>query len=157
LIAVACGQSPPVANGWLQVKEQTQCEALNPSFCVGTYGFTLRRDGTYVVGPAPDGSVMSGSVPATDRARIDADVSALEGQDQECESAVTVPGVVDTVDLTTPNHSPTGPTVSLLLVFDLGSTPNRTCYVGGRDHVIRLHDDLRALMARYYATPFPAV
>jgi hypothetical protein len=41
-----------------------------------------------------------------------------------------------------------------LRVYEKGTTPNQTCVRGGRDAAARLHDDVAALMARYYPKPF---
>src|SRR5437660_1088978 len=109
LLLSACGAVHVLAVDWRNVHEQTTCEALAPPSCVGAFGFTVRRDGTFVVGPAPDGSVVSGSIPASDLARINADVLALDGENQQCDSLPTIPGLSDTVDVALPAFTPTSP------------------------------------------------
>jgi hypothetical protein len=148
----ACGMQTPAGPGagWVQITERTSCEALPPPFCAGGYGFTVMNDGRYVVGPANDGTQAGGSLTDSERARISSDaamVAAGLGGGQECDTAGTVPGVGDAVDLTDSSHA-------VSRVYELGL--RRTCYRGGRARAIQLHDDLRALLVRYYPRPFPA-
>jgi hypothetical protein len=152
LALTACGMETPDGPGasWIQVTERTTCEALNPSFCTGIYGFTVMNDGRYTVGPANDGTQVGGSLTDAERSALsrEADmVAAGLGGSQQCDTVGTVAGVSDAVDLTDSSHA-------VSRVYEIGV--RRTCYRGGRDRAIQLHDDLRALMARYYPRPFPA-
>jgi hypothetical protein len=61
LLLGACGGPTSPDPDWLEVKEQTSCEALVPAFCVGTYGFTVHDDGRFTVGPAPNGVSLTGA------------------------------------------------------------------------------------------------
>ncbi len=150
LIFAACGGPTSSDRDWLQVKEQTSCEALVPAFCVGTYGFSIQNDGRYTVGPAPNGVSLPGALSGSEWTQISADVAALDANlpgKQECdESARTVPGVGDRVELLLARRGS-------MAVYALSA--GGTCYLGGRDRAIRLHDDLAALMSRYYPRPFP--
>jgi len=147
----ACGgQNPGAADAaWVQVAERTSCEALNPSYCAGLYGFTVTSDGRYVVGPADDGAQAVGSISGAERAQLSADAALVVGSlggGLQCDGAGSVPGVSDAVDLTDSRDG-------LSRVYDLGL--KGTCYRGGRDHATRLHDDLKALLLKYYPRPFP--
>jgi hypothetical protein len=149
----ACGMSNSAApsGGWVELKEQTTCEAMAPASCVGAFGFTVQNDGRFTVGPADDGSTLTGTLSEPERARISSD-AALVGADlagsPQCEAGSTVAGASDEVDLVDARLGP-------VRVFDRGGTVGRTCYRGGRDHALRLHSDLSALIARYYPRPFP--
>src|SRR5258708_34357104 len=68
----ACG-SGMLGSSWVQVREQTACEAMNPQYCVGRYGFTVHNDGTFLVGPADNGVTMSGGLPAAELAHNPSD------------------------------------------------------------------------------------
>ena len=146
----ACGSGSPGGPDvtWVQVTEKTACEALVPAFCVGLYGFTVTSDGRYTAGPADDGTKLEGSLTDTERVRLSSDAAALAanlGVAEVCDSAGTVPGVGDSVDMYDSRNMVTR-------VYDLGL---KTCYRGGRTRATQLHDDLAALMARYYPRPFP--
>jgi hypothetical protein len=147
----ACGMQDPAGPdaSWTQVTERTACEAMNPSFCAGTYGFTVMSDGRYTVGPADNGTQVGGSISDSAHARLSADAARVAGGlggSQQCDTAGSVPGVGDAVDLTDAYGA-------LWRVYDLGV--KGTCFRGGRDPATRLHDDLRALMVSYYPRPFP--
>jgi hypothetical protein len=151
LALAACGSGNPGGPDatWVQLTEKTACEALSPAFCVGVYGFTVTSDGRYTVGPAGDGTSLSGALTDAERARIFADAASLAsslGGAQVCDSAGTVPGVGDSIDLTDSQNVVTR-------VYDLGL---KTCYRGGRAQATQLHTDLRSLMDRYYPRPFPS-
>jgi hypothetical protein len=140
------------SSGWVQVKEQTTCEALAPAHCVGAFGFTVQNDGRFTVGPADDGSTLNGALSDPERTQISSDVALVVGADltgsPQCDPATAVAGISDEVDLLDARIGP-------VRVFDLGGTVGRTCYRGGRDRAIQLHTDLTALMSRYYPRPFP--
>src|SRR5690349_19342080 len=90
-------QADPVS--WTDVREQTSCEALNPAYCTGAYGFALTKDGIYQVGPAPDGIQVNAAITDSERNQLSADVASLSGDltTARCDSAGTVPGVSDAV------------------------------------------------------------
>ncbi len=148
---VACGSRNPTgpSASWSRVTERSACEAMNPSYCVGSYGFTVASDGSYTVGPGDSGVEVSATLSDAERARISADAAQVAGAltgSPQCESGGSVPGVSDTVDLTDAHD-----VVARVYQLDFKGT----CYLGGRDRALRLHDDLRALMERYYPRPFP--
>jgi len=151
LAVAACGSGNPSGPDvtWVQVTETTACEALAPEFCIGVYGFTVTSDGRYTVGPAGDGTTLSGTLSDAERGRISADAASLAASlssAQVCDSGGTVPGVGDSIDLTDSRDVVTR-------VYDLGL---KTCYRGGRALATQLHTDLKALLARYYPQPFPS-
>ena len=146
-----CGAANPVASdpSWTQVAEKTSCEAMNPVWCRGIYGFTLTPDGHYVVGPADDGTRIEGTISDSERTRLSGDVAHVAGRlagTPQCGGPGGVPGVGDEVDLTDAGNA-------VWKVYEL--TLNGSCTLGPRDAANRLHDDLQALMASYYPRPFP--
>ena len=154
LLLASCGAQTPSSPSqtWAQVKEQTSCEALNPADCTGAYGFLVTSDGHWASGPSPSGATRTGALTQGEKEQISADASLVAaglGGSAVCERSQTVPGVADAVDLMDSLHG-------LTRVFDLGGTPGNTCYRGGRDRAIQLHNDLATLMGKYYPRPFPA-
>jgi hypothetical protein len=148
LLLAACGTEQLIGGGWTQVREVTTCEALNPSACVGAAGFTVRSDGTWVAGPSSSGATANGTLTATEKTLIASDVSVIDSQrGTQCDAGSVVPGVSDLVEVTLLGGD-------MLRVFEKGTTPNQTCFRGGRDAAGRLHDDVTALMAKYYPKPF---
>jgi hypothetical protein len=148
LLLVGCGTSEPPVVDWRDVQETTTCEALNPASCVGAAGFTVSVDGSWTAGPSASGDIRRGNVTSEERARLATDVLQISvGAAQVCDAAGNVPGISDVVDLTLAQSGP-------VRVFAKGTVPNQTCYRGGREAAVRLHDDLNALMLRYYPQPF---
>lgn len=152
-IAMTACASPSAPDGsWLQVSEQTTCEALLPTDCVGIYGFSVSSDGQYTVGPAESGQSLTGRLSEAEQSALSADAAAVAahlGDPPECESGPIVAGVSDRVDLVDARQG-------RVRVYDQGGTPGSVCTRGGRDRATKLHADLAALMARYYPRPFPA-
>jgi len=151
LVLAGCGARGGPDAEWSQVSEHTTCEALAPSHCVGAYGFTVRSDGHYTVGPAPGGVALEGALTDAQRSQLSTDaagVAAAASGSPQCVPINTLAGVTDRVDLVDPRGAG-------MRVYDLGGTPGSACYVGPLEGVDRLHGDLATLMARYYPRPFP--
>jgi hypothetical protein len=150
-ILFACGSPSAPEASWVQVAEQTSCEALAPRYCVGGFGFTVESDGHFTVGPAENGARVTGSLSSDERLQLSADVAQVSAGlpgNAECDAAATVPGSRDQVDLLEARQ------VSVR-VYDLGGTIGNVCYRGGRAQAARLHADMSALTAKYYPRPFP--
>ena len=145
----ACGNPSAPDASWVQVKEQTACEALSPQYCTGAFGFTVASDGRYTVGPADGGATLTGSITAGERTQLSADaalVSTSLTTNAICDPSPRIPGIGDRVDLVD-SRAGTVP------VYEVGV--GSICYRAGRDAALRLHTDLAAVMARYYPRPFP--
>jgi hypothetical protein len=156
LSLAGCALEHPVGADWAKVREVTTCEALSPAACVGAAGFAVFRDGTWVIGPAGGGvRIDAAGVPAESGLRLDgqltfaektliaSDIAQLDRErGPQCTAAASVPGVSDRVDLALPERD--------LRIFEKGIVPGQTCLGGGREAALRLHDDLSALMGKYY-------
>src|SRR2546427_743063 len=98
---LACGHSAETRGDWAQVKTERSCEALNPVYCLGLYGFTVRRDGGFTAGPSDQGVVVSGAVSADELGRLSSDVSALSASSlrgaPSCDPGHLGPGVAVSV------------------------------------------------------------
>lgn len=149
LALTACGHDRPSESAWTQVSEHTGCEALNAPFCVGAFGFSVRNDGHFTVGPATGGETITGSITEAERLLLAADAEAVARNlttDLACDRMALVPGVADQVDLV-------DGALQTVSVYQLN--PGAVCYRAPREDALRLHTDLAALMARYYPRPFP--
>ena len=147
LSLLALGGCGSEAIDWAEVRQQNACEALNPAFCPGAYGFTVAKDGAFRVGPAPSGAVETGVVTAEEQVRIASDVAALHDEDVlECDSEPSgIPGATNAVDVVEAD----GPTIR---VYEQTLT---LCTRGGRAAAAQLHDDMTALLVKYSPRPFP--
>ncbi len=147
----ACGVTAPSGSvSWNQLKLATTCEALNPRFCAGAYGFAVQNDGHFTVGPAPDGTTSAGSIAASERAQLDQDLAAVIpslGAATQCDAGTAVAGISETLELQLSDGS------SAAVVASQG--PGTKCYRGGRDAAVRLDSDFRTIMTRHYPLPFP--
>ena len=146
-----CGTTAPSSvSSWNRLTAMATCEAMNPRFCAGVYGFSIQNGGRFTAGPAPDGTTVTGSITATENAELSQDLAAVIpglGARAQCDSAATVPGVSETLDLQLSNGS------SAEIVAPQG--PGSVCYRGGRDAAKRLDSDFRAVMTQHYPLPFP--
>ncbi len=146
--------SPTPGLGWGLLNEHTTCEALNPEACVGFYGFSVDRNGAYVIGPAPDGEQRTGQLTNGERTSLRNVADPLAASDpsggsQDCSSSPTVPGVTDTVDMTLSNDI-------VAPVFTLNVMPGQTCTQGDSGQAHATHSILNTLMTKYYTVPFPS-
>lgn len=158
-IVVALGQPVAVravvpsvlSAAWLELREQTTCEAMQDEYCLGRYGFTIKRDGTFIAGPSARGIKVEGQIKLQEVRRIGKLIGrispTLSTGEVICKPG-GLPGIKDQVDITFNG----GPVVR---VYDLGGTVGKLCYSGGWDQVRNLHKYLRGLMTRYYPVPFP--
>jgi hypothetical protein len=144
----ASGAPLPV---WLEISERTTCEAMQDDYCLGRYGFTIKRDGTFLAGPSPYGRIVDGRVKSSELHRlgelvVQVSASATNGE-RICDPG-GVPGIKDQIDVTfTTRH--------VVRAYDLGGSVGKICYIGSWDNVHRLHQTLRKLMTQYYPVPFP--
>jgi hypothetical protein len=148
-VLLRCAPGEEAEGQWVQVNEQTACEALAPSLCVGIYGFMVKSDGSFTVGPAPNGARITGTLTESERAQLSAyavDVDAHVDGVRLCESAFNPAGTADRLDLITRQHG-------VVRVFE--ALVGQNCTMGGLQPATRLHDYVKQLMSAYYPRPFP--
>jgi len=137
---------------WIEVREQTTCEAMRDDYCLGRYGFTIKDDGTFIAGPSPQGSQVQGRTKPQELRRLGKLMSQLSPilarGERTCEPG-GLPGIKDQVDVTFAGGS-------VVRAYDSGGLVGKICHVGAWEDVHRLHDYLHKLMTRYYPLPFPA-
>ena len=136
---------------WLEVREQTTCEAMQDDYCLGRYGFAVRYDGSFIAGPSGQGSTIEGRIKPQERQRLRKLVgqvsSSLSSESKTCRTE-GLPGIKDQVDITLTDGV-------VVRVYDLGGRVGTACYVGRWERVRDLHKHLHELMAQYYPVPFP--
>lgn len=153
--AVPTPSPSPTAPTWTQISEVTACNVLPPAYCVGIYGFTVFPNGTFLAGPASDGQTLTGVLEASERSLIQSDVAALQQfpltGNLTCTSDAGIAGVNDTVTLTPgPSGSP-----SVVIFQQAYTASSSNCFLGNPTAAFTLHNDLNALMKKYYPIPFP--
>jgi hypothetical protein len=149
------GCASPMADlqtaSYRQVSEQTTCEAMAPSSCSGTYGFTVDSLGNFTAGPSPSGMVLKGSITANESSALNAAAEAYlasTGPSASCQVRQSVPGVSDVVRITS-NNSQT------IDVFDEGMQTTGNCVTADSAKAAALTTQIQQLRQKYYPIPFP--
>ena len=57
-----CDEAVSASGIWLEAKEQTACEAMQNDYCLGHFGFTIKRDGAFIAGPSTLGRKKEGRI-----------------------------------------------------------------------------------------------
>jgi hypothetical protein len=147
------GTPSAMSAAWLEVREQTACEAMQDDYCLGRYGLTIKHDGTFMAGPSDRGSKVEGQLERRElrslRSLIDQFSTTLPSEENNCDSG-GLPGIKDRVDITFSGEQ-------VVQMYDLGGSVGKICYVGTWDQAHKLHDYLHKLMTRYYPVPFPRI
>lgn len=140
----------PKPSVWKSVREQTQCEAMNPAACVGAYGFKVNADGTYLAGPSPSGRAVSGQISEQELASLSPFVIAdiASSSTSACEASTHLPGSADKVRVVESNKS-------FYDSYSYIGTTGQICYRGDRSVAFELHNQLHFLMMKYYPANFP--
>jgi hypothetical protein len=150
-VAIRAAAPRTLSATWLEVREQTTCEAMQDDYCPGRYGFTIKRDGTFIAGPSARGNHVEGQIRPPEVQRVGELIGrvspTLSTGKVVCKPG-GVPGIKDQVDIIFSDET-------VVRVYDLGGTVGKLCYIGGWNQVRNFHKYLRELMARYYPVPFP--
>jgi hypothetical protein len=140
-----------MSGNWLQVREQTTCEAMQDESCLGRYGFAIHRDGTFLAGPSGEGGNAEGRIKPRELQQLEALMRRIlpdaPGGQIPCKIGGP-PGIRDQLDVTFMGES-------VVRIYDLGGSVGKLCYRGSRHDVERLHQYVHKLMTRYYPIPFP--
>lgn len=136
---------------WVEVREQTTCEAMQDDYCLGRYGFTIKHDGTFIAGPSAKGDEVEGRIKPHELRRLGELIAQVSPNHPTAERTCGVgrpPGIKDQVDITFPS----GP---IARAYDLGGSIGKICYIGAWKDARKLHGYLHKLLKRYYPVPFP--
>lgn len=161
LLSVLCGasvaayaQSPNSAAqtsvAWESLHVSTGCEAMRPEMCAGAYGFTVRADGHYVVGPNTAGKTLEGELSAQELASLQSDAQALlkntiKQSRPECPRRLHfIPGVWRDSRLQ----------LKAAHEFQISSRIGLCQYAGDAEASKKLDENLYALVVKYYPRPF---
>src|SRR6185437_1508820 len=85
LVACNSGNSAPQANraqsaqgqAWAFTYKADCSQTADPTQCLGAYGFTVNADGTYQIGPAPQGQLLKEKLDASDFSDLSKLVSGI--------------------------------------------------------------------------------
>jgi len=136
---------------WLEVKEQTRCEAVHYDYCLGLYGFTIKHDGTFTAGPSDRGIKAEGRIEPKELQQLEESINqlspSLSSGERNCDPG-GLQGIRDQLDIAFASGQ-------VVRVYDLGGSVGKVCYLGLWDRVRRFHELLQALLGRYYPVPFP--
>jgi hypothetical protein len=146
----ACGGGGATSMQWQQVREQTACEAADPSLCSGKYGFVVDIQGNFVVGPNPQARTVKGALTSAEFNQLNSIVNAMTADingapNPACQAITFAPGSSDTIGLTMV-------TGQNFVVQD--AVHGRCAYGGHVADTTALIDDLDQLRAKYYPSPF---
>lgn len=61
-----------------KLKYVTQCKETPAEECVGKYGFIAKSDGTFQIGPGPDGQIIQGELTADEISQIQKQLSRIQ-------------------------------------------------------------------------------
>jgi hypothetical protein len=130
---------------------QTNCEAMVPAYCQGTYGFQVTGNGKWRAGPDPSGQSLSGRVPKKEnhalRRAADRVLRNPPRQPSECDRRQAIPGVGETVTVQGPGR--------VVKLQGAGGQLNSLCAPGHITAAVEFFALADALMRRYYPRPFP--
>lgn len=134
---------------WLEVREQTACEAMQDDYCLGRYGFTIKHDGTFIAGQSGRGTQAEGRIGRRELRHLREFIGQLSimlpSHEKNCDPGGP-PGIKDQVDISFSGGQ-------VVRAYDLGGTVGKICYVGSWDRVRKLHEYLHEVMLRYYPVP----
>ena len=137
--------------GWDHVSKASKCGLLQPSVCRGLYGFTVRLDGTYVIGPTKEGEIVTGVLTPSEFQALIADLNPmavqLNGNSPTCIDSQGNSEISDLVTLTTSDGIPH-------TIYEKNGV--QYCFQLSDQVASQLNSDLQTLMDKYYPVPFPA-
>jgi hypothetical protein len=132
------------------VTVRVRCEAMLPAYCQGHYGFEVAADGTWRVGPRPDGRVLSGRLQEPEARRLREAAERALGRSSEappaCAAVGPIPGVSERVSATAGDRT-------LTLTGGGGRLDPACAATGGREYRA-LFALAHRLMLRFYPHPF---
>jgi hypothetical protein len=141
---------PDTSPAW-SLEYQTSCAAnTDPTSCVGAYGLKLTADGSYEVGPGPQGQTAKGKLDPEDFTSLtQAAAGALDGSSTlSAEACNGYYGNVSDYTLTLVKHGHKSEVLHK-------SGDNLCSSKMEQDAAESLHNEILALADKYYPTPFP--
>lgn len=130
---------------------KSQCTEKSPELCPGAYGFEIKSNGTFKVGPAPNGESYSGELDQEELTTLKQQLNRLDlstettAPFQICDSDFTQPAK-ERVDLFQANSS-----FSLIELSDSKLCFNKFTSENARRFLNNIHD----LLSKYHPERFP--
>jgi hypothetical protein len=135
---------------------QTQCQNANSAEeCIGGYGFTVKNNGQYELGPGPNGEKRKGNLSDEELALVKGQLDAtlkLAAFGAENHDSIEGSDNEDTVSLTL---SANGSAASAPVVLLKAAGTDLSYRTSTADEAKSLLTQLRSLADKYYALPFP--
>ncbi|MCM2276649.1 MAG: hypothetical protein NDJ89_01065 [Oligoflexia bacterium] len=128
---------------------RSSCAAEAEENCVAKYGFAVKADGSYEIGPGPQGQLKTGKLSEQELRELATLVSVAPAAAESCS------------DLTENDAEPESSDSVILQRSDKELTlfrteTTRTCFqTATRESGERLHHAIHALAGKYYELPFP--
>ncbi len=147
---------------WDALSETATCEAMNPAYCLGGYGFFIDSTGQYIAGGDHGPTEVRGKLTQEEFAALDAAATALAPTvfgpplgpgTESCAPTVPIPGISDRITmgvLVTPATN----TYASVDVYRADATG--ICHTGDATKAAAVRDLVHQLRAKYYPIPFPS-
>jgi hypothetical protein len=122
----------------------SKCNSTTLALCRGGYGFKVSRNGSFSVGPGPQGEVHSGNITNAESLALRAAVNRLssyshgENESETCENVIWKTTKGEKSILRRSNHN---------LCFSFDSE--------AKEAALAVHDELSKLVEKYYPNEFP--
>jgi hypothetical protein len=138
---------------WKLLKLVSNCDQGEPEACTARYGFTVLSDGSYQIGPGPQGETFSGRLEVAEfksvSEKITETLGAIRPQVEVSEQCISAEPAKDSKDLVSLSRS----SGEEDLIRTQGT---EFCFKRfTADSAAKVHDAIRGLAKKYYRTPFP--
>jgi hypothetical protein len=152
MVGCGGGSNPPThtLSDVTSVSEQSFCEAMDPTFCTGAFGFALDSQGNFTAGPSPAGKIVQGKITSDELASFQSALNMqleASGNGMTCSAIPLIAGTGDMIKATFTNNTQTN------LFTNVGG---QQCFLGSATIGTQFRDFFHQLLTKYYPIPFPS-
>jgi hypothetical protein len=151
LISLAAISPSAAKDAAVSIDVAMRCEAMNPAYCKGAFGFHIAEDGTFRVGPGPSGETATGRLNADETHALSTSLARIDrlaaNSISACGRRPGIPGVLETVKVAAGGK--------IIEMRGVGGVLDRTCAGGLSAAHAALFRAAHALMIAHYSVPFP--
>lgn len=146
-------ETPPATTSNWTFQFISKCPTLSSEKCVGSYGFTLKSNGTYQIGPGPNGETLTGPITADELKNLTSLLISLPSKEaledvKGKENCVPAPQL-ETTDLIQFNLSDKE-------IGKIHSSKAELCYTSFSQTIaVQLEGLIHGLAIKYYPEIFP--
>ncbi len=141
---------------WDGITEQSTCEAVEPNFCLGQFGFFIDFNGQFIAGGNGGSKQIRGNLTDTEFSALNAAANdfaaSVTGQSSTCGHAQLIPGVSDAISIGVQTAPATN---SYSQAFVYRTDVSNVCHDGDATKAATLRDMFHQLRTEYYPIPFP--